>query len=145
MLPHTMSGRIAPPKIFPIRHPANRPGMAAGVNRGRIASAPPGACITRCPDGYRFIYIFPDTTLNISRLPSTGNEYIPDQASGEQAGDGGGGEQRQNSERLCDPHLHFAERKRCEYISEILYFLRPLNKQLKEKERRTSALSPFLR
>ena len=39
MLPKTMSGRMAPPKILPIRHPMNRPGTAAGVNSGRMVSA----------------------------------------------------------------------------------------------------------
>ena len=38
-LPHRMSGRIAPPKIFPIRQPINRPGTAAGVNKGRMVRA----------------------------------------------------------------------------------------------------------
>ena len=38
-LPNTMSRRTAPPRIFPIRQPINNPGMAAGVNAGRIVSA----------------------------------------------------------------------------------------------------------
>jgi hypothetical protein len=38
-LPKIMSGRIAPPSVFPMRHPINNPGIAAGVNTGRIVSA----------------------------------------------------------------------------------------------------------
>ena len=38
-LPKIMSGRIAPPSVFPMRHPTNNPGIAAGVNTGRIVSA----------------------------------------------------------------------------------------------------------
>ena len=39
MLPKIISGRIAPPKIFPRRHPINKPGIAAGVKTGRIVRA----------------------------------------------------------------------------------------------------------
>ena len=38
-LPKMISGRIAPPKMLPIRHPTNNPGTAAGVKIGRIVSA----------------------------------------------------------------------------------------------------------
>ena len=38
-LPNIMSGRIAPPKTFPIKHPINNPGIAAGVKIGRIVKA----------------------------------------------------------------------------------------------------------
>lgn len=39
ILPNTISGRIAPPRILPIRHPTKSPGIAAGVNIGKIVSA----------------------------------------------------------------------------------------------------------
>ena len=39
MLPKTTSQITAPAKTFPIRHPINNPGMAAGVNAGRIVRA----------------------------------------------------------------------------------------------------------
>ena len=39
ILPKIMSGRIAPPRMFPIRHPTNSPGIAAGVNNGKIVRA----------------------------------------------------------------------------------------------------------
>ena len=38
-LPKIMSGRIAPPRILAVRHPINKPGIAAGVKSGRIVSA----------------------------------------------------------------------------------------------------------
>ena len=39
MLPKMISGRIAPPRMFPTIHPTKSPGIAAGVNTGRIVSA----------------------------------------------------------------------------------------------------------
>ena len=38
-LPNTISGRIAPPRMLPIRHPIKSPGIAAGVNTGSTVSA----------------------------------------------------------------------------------------------------------
>ena len=38
-LPQMTSGSRAPPTVLPIRQPMKRPGIAAGVNTGRIVSA----------------------------------------------------------------------------------------------------------
>ena len=38
-LPNTISGTIAPPRMLPSRHPIKSPGIAAGVNAGRIVRA----------------------------------------------------------------------------------------------------------
>ena len=39
MLPKMMSGRMAPPKMFAVKQPMNRPGIAAGVNSGSMVRA----------------------------------------------------------------------------------------------------------
>ena len=38
-VPKMMSGTTAPPAMLPIRHPMNSPGMAAGVNTGKMVRA----------------------------------------------------------------------------------------------------------
>ena len=39
IIPKMISGRIHPPRILLMRHPRNTPGIAAGVNAGRMVSA----------------------------------------------------------------------------------------------------------
>ena len=38
-LPKIMSGKVAPPSTFPTWHPINKPGIAAGVTKGRTVIA----------------------------------------------------------------------------------------------------------